>query len=58
MFWEMDGDKLKKRTGIFGKESKPKYITAVTHNGDGNTISGDSNGNVIVWKKGEVDLVL
>ena len=52
VFWTLDGDSLKKRTGIFGKTPKPKYVTAVSHTSDGSTISGDTNGNLIIWKKG------
>ena len=53
MFWTLEGDSLKKRTGIFGNRSKPKYVTALSFMEDGSTVSGDSSGNIIVWQKGK-----
>ncbi|KAL0280684.1 UNVERIFIED_CONTAM: hypothetical protein PYX00_001910 [Menopon gallinae] len=52
-FWMMDQNgTLYKRMGIFESRDKPKYVTclAFTHTGD--TLSGDSNGNIIVWGRG------
>ncbi|KAL1138870.1 hypothetical protein AAG570_008932 [Ranatra chinensis] len=52
-FWTLDnGGALYKRMGVFANREKPKYVTclAFTHTGD--VLSGDSNGNIIVWTRG------
>jgi len=56
-FWTLDaGGTLYKRMGIFDNRDKPKYVTclAFTHTGD--VISGDSNGNLIVWGRSKSNL--
>lgn len=52
VFWTLSDGALKKRTGVFGSVPKPKYVTAVAFTADGETVSGDSNGNIIIWAKG------
>uniref|UniRef100_A0A2P2I0X4 Echinoderm microtubule-associated protein-like 2 n=1 Tax=Hirondellea gigas TaxID=1518452 RepID=A0A2P2I0X4_9CRUS len=52
VFWVLDDNSLKKRTGVFGNTPKPKYITAVAFTNTGETVTGDSNGNIAVWLKG------
>ncbi|XP_014271335.1 echinoderm microtubule-associated protein-like 2 isoform X3 [Halyomorpha halys] len=52
-FWSLDqSGALYKRLGVFASREKPKYVTclAFTHTGD--VLSGDSNGNIIVWGRG------
>lgn len=36
----------------FQKLEKPKFVTCLTFSGEGDVISGDSNGNIHVWLKG------
>ncbi|XP_077290985.1 echinoderm microtubule-associated protein-like 2 isoform X2 [Arctopsyche grandis] len=52
-FWTLDqGGTLYKRMGIFENRDKPKYVTCLAFSPDGDVISGDSNGNIIVWGRG------
>jgi microtubule-associated protein-like 1/2 len=41
-----------KRNGIFEGREKPKYVTCLAFTQDGDVVSGDSNGNLIVWTRG------
>lgn len=38
--------------GIFETREKPKYVTCVAFLQTGETITGDSNGNLAVWGRG------
>ncbi|KAJ3659306.1 hypothetical protein Zmor_011002 [Zophobas morio] len=52
-FWSLDvGGTLYKRMGIFESRDKPKYVTCVGFLQTGETITGDSNGNLEVWGRG------
>ncbi|XP_066252932.1 echinoderm microtubule-associated protein-like 2 isoform X1 [Euwallacea similis] len=52
-YWTLDaGGTLYKRMGIFETRDKPKYVTSVAFLQSGETITGDSNGNLAVWGKG------
>uniref|UniRef100_A0A8C7KT45 EMAP like 2 n=1 Tax=Oncorhynchus kisutch TaxID=8019 RepID=A0A8C7KT45_ONCKI len=50
--WTMDGNTLTKRQGLFEKNEKPKYVLCVAFAENGDTITGDSSGNIFVWAKG------
>ena len=57
--WSMEGDILMRRQGLFTKKiQKPKYVIATTFAGSGEIISGDSDGNVMVWRSVKVVRVL
>lgn len=52
-FWTLDaGGTLYKRMGVFESRDKPKYVTSVAFLQSGETIIGDSNGNLTVWGRG------
>ncbi|XP_049825884.1 echinoderm microtubule-associated protein-like 2 isoform X2 [Aethina tumida] len=52
-FWSLDASgALYKRAGVFETRDKPKYVTAVAFLQTGETITGDSNGNLAVWGRG------
>ncbi|XP_043525554.1 echinoderm microtubule-associated protein-like 2 isoform X6 [Frieseomelitta varia] len=52
-FWFLDnGGMLYKRMGIFESREKPRYVTCVAFNQSGDVLTGDSNGNIIVWGRG------
>uniref|UniRef100_A0A1B6EW60 Uncharacterized protein n=1 Tax=Cuerna arida TaxID=1464854 RepID=A0A1B6EW60_9HEMI len=52
-FWALDaGGTLYKRMGIFENRDKPKYVTCLAFTQTGDVLSGDSNGNIIVWGRG------
>ncbi|XP_046142601.1 echinoderm microtubule-associated protein-like 2 isoform X9 [Osmia bicornis bicornis] len=52
-FWTLDnGDVLYKRMGILESREKPRYFTCVAFSQNGDVLTGDSNGNIIVWGRG------
>lgn len=51
-FWNFGTGKLVRKSGIFEKHDKPKFILCMTFSPDGDVISGDSNGNIFIWGKG------
>ncbi|KAJ8291121.1 hypothetical protein GJAV_G00021630 [Gymnothorax javanicus] len=51
-FWTLDGSSLIKKQGLFEKQEKPKFVLCVTFSENGDTITGDSSGNILVWGKG------
>lgn len=52
-FWSLDvGGTIHKRMGIFETREKPKYVTCVAFLQTGETITGDSSGNLAVWGRG------
>lgn len=51
-FWDTRGMTLTKRAGLFDKLDKPKYVLCLTFNDLGETVTGDSNGSIIIWPKG------
>ncbi|XP_074221147.1 LOW QUALITY PROTEIN: echinoderm microtubule-associated protein-like 1 [Camelus bactrianus] len=51
-FWTLEGSSLIKKQGLFEKQEKPKFVLCVTFSENGDTITGDSGGNILVWGKG------
>lgn len=51
-FWDMEGGTLAKKLGIFEKSNKPKYVLCMTFTELGELLTGDSNGNIMVWQRG------
>ncbi|XP_060114203.1 echinoderm microtubule-associated protein-like 2 isoform X1 [Heteronotia binoei] len=51
-FWTLEGGSLSKRQGIFEKHEKPKYVLCVAFTENGDTVTGDSGGNLYIWGKG------
>uniref|UniRef100_A0A8C6U2F1 EMAP like 1 n=1 Tax=Neogobius melanostomus TaxID=47308 RepID=A0A8C6U2F1_9GOBI len=51
-FWTMEKGMLVKKQGLFEKHEKPKFVLCVTFAENGDTITGDSGGNILVWGKG------
>ncbi|KAG9481484.1 hypothetical protein GDO78_010615 [Eleutherodactylus coqui] len=51
-FWTLEGSSLIKKQGLFEKQEKPKFVLCVTFSENGDTITGDSSGNLLVWGKG------
>lgn len=51
-FWNYDSGMLAKRMGIFENRERPKYVTSISFTDTGNVISGDSNGNLLIWQRG------
>ncbi len=57
-FWTLDaGGTLYKRQGLFeGSRDRPKYVTCLAFTQTGDVLSGDTNGNIIVWTRGTVEI--
>uniref|UniRef100_A0A3Q3KMA9 EMAP like 1 n=1 Tax=Mastacembelus armatus TaxID=205130 RepID=A0A3Q3KMA9_9TELE len=51
-FWNLEKGILVKKQGLFEKQEKPKFVLCVTFAENGDTITGDSSGNILVWGKG------
>uniref|UniRef100_A0A8C5ND23 HELP domain-containing protein n=1 Tax=Gouania willdenowi TaxID=441366 RepID=A0A8C5ND23_GOUWI len=47
-FWSLEKGSLVKKQGLF----EPKFVLCVTFAENGDTITGDSSGNILVWGKG------
>ncbi|CAG5127063.1 unnamed protein product [Candidula unifasciata] len=56
-FWTFEGGSLAKKNGVFDKYDKPKYVLSLAFSDSGDTVSGDSNGNIYVWGKGSNRIV-
>lgn len=52
-FWTLDQNgALYKKMGIFDSREKPKYVTCLAFTPFGDVVTGDSNGNIILWGRG------
>ncbi|XP_066947554.1 echinoderm microtubule-associated protein-like 2 isoform X3 [Macrobrachium rosenbergii] len=51
-FWNYESGMLAKRMGVFENRERPKYVTSISFTDTGNVISGDSNGNLLIWQRG------
>ncbi|XP_059209236.1 echinoderm microtubule-associated protein-like 1 isoform X2 [Centropristis striata] len=51
-FWNLEKGVLGKKQGLFEKQEKPKFVLCVTFAENGDAITGDSSGNILVWGKG------
>ncbi|XP_073340102.1 echinoderm microtubule-associated protein-like 1 isoform X3 [Pagrus major] len=51
-FWSLEKGMLVKKQGLFEKQEKPKFVLCVTFAENGDAITGDSSGNILVWGKG------
>ncbi|XP_022528248.2 echinoderm microtubule-associated protein-like 1 isoform X5 [Astyanax mexicanus] len=51
-FWSLEKNSLVKKQGLFEKQEKPKFVLCVTFSENGDAITGDSSGNILVWGKG------
>jgi len=51
-FWTFENGVLYKKLGIFDHRDKPKYVTCLCFTGNGDVVSGDSSGNILIWARG------
>lgn len=51
-FWDIEGCTLTKKAGLFDKYDKPKFVLNLAFNDFGDAITGDSNGNIVIWPRG------
>ena len=53
-FWQIDPSysSLSRKTGVLDPRDKPKYFTSLAFSCTGDVITGDSNGNMLIWARG------
>lgn len=51
-FWTLEGGSFTKKQGLFEKHEKPKFVLCSTFAENGDSITGDSSGNILIWGKG------
>ncbi|XP_006141369.1 echinoderm microtubule-associated protein-like 4 isoform X2 [Tupaia chinensis] len=54
-FWTWSGNSLTRKQGIFGKYEKPKFVQCLAFLGNGDVITGDSGGVMLIWSKTTVE---
>ncbi|XP_061645666.1 echinoderm microtubule-associated protein-like 4 isoform X2 [Phyllopteryx taeniolatus] len=50
-FWAWTGTSLARKQGIFGKYEKPKFIQCLAFLSNGDILTGDSGGVLLVWTR-------
>ncbi|KAM9809431.1 echinoderm microtubule-associated protein-like 4 isoform 5-T5 [Syngnathus typhle] len=50
-FWAWTGTSLARKQGIFGKYEKPKFIQCLAFLNNGDVLTGDSRGVLLVWNR-------
>uniref|UniRef100_A0A8B9SES0 Echinoderm microtubule-associated protein-like 4 n=1 Tax=Apteryx owenii TaxID=8824 RepID=A0A8B9SES0_APTOW len=50
-FWTWSGNSLARKQGIFGKYEKPKFVQCLAFLGNGDVLTGDSGGIILIWGK-------
>ncbi|XP_068927682.1 echinoderm microtubule-associated protein-like 4 isoform X1 [Petaurus breviceps papuanus] len=54
-FWTWSGNSLTRKQGIFGKYEKPKFVQCLAFLGNGDVLTGDSGGIILIWNKTTVE---
>ncbi|XP_030051644.1 echinoderm microtubule-associated protein-like 4 isoform X2 [Microcaecilia unicolor] len=54
-FWTWNGNSLARKQGIFGKYEKPKFVQCLAFLGNGDVLTGDSGGIMLIWSKTTVE---
>ncbi|XP_028927919.1 echinoderm microtubule-associated protein-like 4 isoform X6 [Ornithorhynchus anatinus] len=54
-FWTWSGSALARKQGIFGKYEKPKFVQCLAFLANGDVLTGDSGGILLVWSKTTVE---
>ncbi|XP_077350936.1 EMAP like 4 isoform X3 [Festucalex cinctus] len=54
-FWAWSGNSLARKQGIFGKYEKPKFIQCLSFLSNGDLLTGDSGGVLLVWTRSAAD---
>ncbi|OBS72967.1 hypothetical protein A6R68_12462, partial [Neotoma lepida] len=54
-FWTWSGNSLTRKQGIFGKYEKPKFVQCLAFLGNGDVLTGDSGGIMLIWSKTTVE---
>ncbi|KAI1894444.1 hypothetical protein AGOR_G00115880 [Albula goreensis] len=54
-FWTWSGSSLARKQGIFGKYEKPKFVQCLAFLSNGDILTGDSGGIMLVWSRSTVE---
>ncbi|NXA35434.1 EMAL4 protein, partial [Eudromia elegans] len=54
-FWTWSGNSLARKQGIFGKYEKPKFVQCLAFLANGDVLTGDSGGIILIWGKTTVE---
>ncbi|XP_013373064.1 PREDICTED: echinoderm microtubule-associated protein-like 4 isoform X2 [Chinchilla lanigera] len=54
-FWTWSGNSLTRKQGIFGKYEKPKFVQCLAFLGNGDVLTGDSGGVILIWSRTTVE---
>eukprot|EP00073_Rattus_norvegicus_P024716 XP_006239744.1 PREDICTED: echinoderm microtubule-associated protein-like 4 isoform X2 [Rattus norvegicus] len=54
-FWTWSGNSLTRKQGIFGKYEKPKFVQCLAFLGNGDVLTGDSGGVMLIWSKTTIE---
>uniref|UniRef100_A0A3P9A660 EMAP like 4 n=1 Tax=Esox lucius TaxID=8010 RepID=A0A3P9A660_ESOLU len=54
-FWTWAGTSLARKQGIFGKYEKPKFIQCLAFLSNGDILTGDSGGIMLIWTRSTVE---
>ncbi|KAF7710670.1 echinoderm microtubule-associated protein-like 4 isoform X1 [Silurus meridionalis] len=54
-FWTWSGNSLARKQGIFGKYEKPKFVQCLAFLNNGDIMTGDSGGVLLIWTRSTAD---
>ncbi|XP_071249011.1 echinoderm microtubule-associated protein-like 4 isoform X4 [Salvelinus alpinus] len=54
-FWTWAGTSLARKQGIFGKYEKPKFVQCLAFLNNGDILTGDSGGVMLIWSRSTVE---
>uniref|UniRef100_A0A671MVU4 Echinoderm microtubule-associated protein-like 4 n=1 Tax=Sinocyclocheilus anshuiensis TaxID=1608454 RepID=A0A671MVU4_9TELE len=53
-FWTWSGSSLTRKQGIFGKYEKPKFVQCLAFLNNGDILTGDSGGIMLIWTRSTI----
>ncbi|MEQ2296752.1 Echinoderm microtubule-associated protein-like 4 [Ameca splendens] len=54
-FWTWNGTSLLRKQGLFGNHDRPKFIQCLTFRSNGDIVTGDSTGQLLVWTRNSAE---
>uniref|UniRef100_A0A673N7H8 Echinoderm microtubule-associated protein-like 4 n=1 Tax=Sinocyclocheilus rhinocerous TaxID=307959 RepID=A0A673N7H8_9TELE len=57
-FWTWSGSSLTRKQGIFGKYEKPKFVQCLAFLNNGDILTGDSGGIMLIWTRSTAEHAL
>ncbi|MED6265696.1 Echinoderm microtubule-associated protein-like 4, partial [Characodon lateralis] len=54
-FWTWNGTSLLRKQGLFGNHDRPKFIQCLTFRSNGDIVTGDSAGQLLVWTRNSAE---